>query len=58
MNGVPQGTILEPVLFNIISNDLNSRFECILYTFAYDTNLSSVVHTTEGRNTIQRDLEK
>ena len=57
-SGVPQGSVLGPILFLIYVNDLDNGLLCKVSKFADDTKLASKVTSAEERETLQSDLDK
>ncbi|GAB0182044.1 mitochondrial enolase superfamily member 1 [Grus japonensis] len=58
MNGVPQGSVLGLALFNIFVSSMDSGIEHTLNNFADSTKLYDAVNALEGRDAVQRDLDR
>ena len=57
-SGVPQGSVLGPVLFLIYVNDIDDGLTCKISKFADDTKIASKITTTLDKETLQSDLDR
>ena len=54
---VPQGSVIEPILFLIYINDLPTGIKSKINIFADDTKMTSKVDTVEDEEIVNDDLE-
>lgn len=57
-SGIPQGSVLGPILFVIFINDLPDAVDSVTRIFADDTKMYGRVVTEDDRECIQRDIER
>ena len=58
LSGIPQGTVLDPLMFLLYINDITKDTNPPLHMFANDCLLYRIINSTEGTTRLQQDLNK
>lgn len=56
-SGIPQGSVLGPILFLIFINDLPKVVKCLIKLFADDAKLYQVIRSEQDQEMLQNDIE-
>ena len=56
-SGIPQGSVLGPILFVLYINDLPSNILSDVFMFADDTKIFNIIKSPEDQEILQNDLD-
>ena len=57
ISGVPQGSVSEPLLFQLYVNDIPASISCKIKLFADDTNIWNTIKAQSDSQSMQSDLD-